>query len=556
MCCIGHTLQLIQHILLLVLLIVAMETQLQLRGFAMKLIGLSVAALIASMTQPVFNVCYYWFVETEAYEIDAKTFMEQRDAELQRLRAAESEKKLVQERRRSKRRSVYIIEPSPEPHAPHARPANQPYREKPLDINDLYVDSDDEIPPFLPQSNEEVSSRTGSSSSFAAPAGEEDVAIKFDMFGDFDEFGGADQPAGGGGTVFDLFDDLDCDEMPVEASPEDHNPAKLMEALECMDFEANFNPQPSHLQTKDKEKVAFDFDRMAAAFENFEEELKHQQLETAPGSVFAQLSDTSENPFDDFDAPLEDNDAMRMFAPFPGAARVRPSLPQQPPPEHLRRFVNGQRNGSAAFNFLDDVLDDAHRDDVDPPLVVLERHELEQREFMVAMEDTAFDELAATIRENRAVFIALQPLGGATAIEVLDGTLRVATLATHHLLVTVGYGVSCIALLMILYLVLNLGSVDSLCGESAVAGTQLLYGLMMDLIVQIMSPLVLFAYRSMQSSELGSSVISLHPYNEQETITVVDVPKQQRTNNTEGGRSIESRVSFSFDSSVPQAGEN
>lgn len=561
-CCIGHTLHAAQHLLLLALLIIAMESQLQLRGAATRFVGLGVAALVAILTQPIFNYFFYTYQIHDSYDVDAAAFVAAREAALKEERERrEAEAIASASAQRKKRRStVYIIDPTTEDKNSFPQEDDTTLDDV-MDINALYEDSEDNgennnnFAMFLPTSNEEEMSRTGTSSTGVPVEAEDEFEPLIMTFDDdfadmsaapdaaaakIEQQPSASAPQGGHPhekSVFDLFDEMDnSDEMtadPAEPQGGLHNPDRMLEALIGLDF-----VEPTSMQrgggatTVDgTTNNGWDFDRMAEAFGRYEHEVEQQRFETGidgkGGAAFSFAVSDDETSL--FDTPMEDEDARRLFAPTPNRSGP-PVPPARAPPAHMKTMIDQSRSGGMTLSagavtmrgFLDAVLEDAERDDSEPPPIAMQRHEVEQRQFIDKHEGEGWTELLDQAAQEWKVVLALAPNNGEmTAVDINDGILNVTTLSTVHSYVTIGYAVSCIVLLAILYGVLNRPNADDvICGEDTDMSLQVLYGLIMDLVVQCIAPLLVYLFRVLQSDDLNEMVWELHPYNGEERLTV------------------------------------
>lgn len=527
-CALGHTLHALQHVLLVVLLVVAVASQLQLRSTATRFIGLSVAALVAVITQPIFNMLFYASRVGDVYEVNS--------AELLAGRSEASCEKLEQDASpatRSKRRSsVYIVDPLEERQ-------DGTTSEDALDINALYEDSDDADgspiqPLFLPTSNEEVSSKTGSCTD---PGPHEDLPMHL-TFGDFaDEENFGAREANGAATlqqqrsIFDMFEELDEGDGSIADGPQTggmHDPDKVLAALVCLDFsDASEVPRGHVTTTGAAAQRITDFDRIAESFDRYESEIEQLKFETGVHEdgepMFAFPADfesrtSGRSPMVDFDTPVEDQDARRMFAPDGGLPSVPArEPPSRAPPAHLLHLVDMHRQqGEPAQSFLDSVLDDVERDENEAPAVAAIRHESQKRNFIVASEADAWEELSVIAMREWRVAKALEPSGITTAVDIADGTLRVSSLLTYHSYVTIAYAASCVLLLAILYGVLSSADATAICGNDVDVGQQVLLGLVIDVIIQCLSPGIVYLYRVLQSDELDDLHWELHPFHGQE----------------------------------------
>lgn len=553
-CCLGHSLFALLHFAVFFLLIIAVEYQLQPRTATMEGLSFLVAALIASCLQPAFNVSFYhWRAADEVVVVEADDFVRGED-----------------EKTTTRRRSVYIIAPEDlraddDMHHDIKKAAAED------DMEALYDDSDgDDLPVFpMPMAAASSEDITGSATGSTGEHMVDMAAFEVHMLDDFETFDRErSQHPNVAGTVFDLFDNIDRDDWvpPTPAARRDASdgvPTKLLEALAMME-EAEQQPGNAAADStagRLQQPPAID---ISDALTLFHDGLDALRFETGVDSTGAVLVPVGLQDFDDvdgaarhaaaltfFDDDSDDGNVVAedapadvahrsLFAPDDtggGVAatllRVRPQLPQAVPPEYLKHLVDAcghsapvacQSAALADNTFLDDVLEEESllaTGDAEQIEAARRRAHATHDAALEALQEQQFAEgrglmLQLEAEREERVRKALEPAVFDPWVHLGDGVLEVEIVSTRHGAATVAIVISCVALLVVLYHVLQRSDTNQrLCGTSH---TQNHYyaALLIDVGVQVVAVGALYAYRHMVASELDLIPSELHPYNGQQ----------------------------------------
>lgn len=511
-CAIGHTLMALVHALLLMLIVLLLKFQLHVANEIMQVVTYVVAAVVASSAQPLFNYVFYWFKTNSIEVVDATDILDEDE------RKRQEEKEERARLRKQRKSSVFIAsEWTEEP------------TERVFTMDDLYeLSSNDEpLKPFGVVDDKPTLSAN-------------DFTVTEDHSAT--------------GDVFNLFDEMENDSwQPVFV--------KRTEA----EMEKRLQLAISGVQGEERvEDVGADMDHVANniqnAFELFEKLEAEGFGEEAPTEPLAALPtanlaiDFTEDPaagavFDLFDE-LDDRPARQLNVPEdiayepPRVIRQPPQLPTLPePPRYLKYFVAmspskplGSMHSDAASlssvdmfpqeqhiagqikSFLDDVLEDLEDEDEQSRdermeaalrMSEVEAEEEQERAFAAARDE--MDELAR--QQDEKVRKAHETNNDAW-ISIHDGPIVLENIRTLQFKATLTLGAVALAMLIILYAVLSSGvNSTQICGDTSAVSLQ--WAIVIDVFVQVLTGVVTWLYRWMESSDLGVLWSELHPYDGQ-----------------------------------------
>lgn len=349
-CSLGHSLNALQHFLLLFLMVVVLEAQLQPRTVAMEMLAFFAASLVACTTQPLYNTAFSWHATEFTESITAEEFLAppppdyrlsfyinpDRDNDRDDDEKKQKGTRASFSRRRSsvrRKRSVLIIAPEDEEelasdHSDMSLPdIASPQEEETIDA--LYEDSDgDTIPAFpFPQataaaiSSEET---TGSTSADTVMVCGIDADFGIDFGGALsglleEEFAAHEQHDDAKPSVFALFDALDNDDEIWNEAVQPTRQAADVEEVVGGGAAPLAQPRPHRFSDKlllAVQELAGDSEKpkstepttagrsVEAALQLFDEGVVAQQLETGVGTDGKRLVLTTE----DFEHVAQGND--------------------------------------------------------------------------------------------------------------------------------------------------------------------------------------------------------------------------------------------------------